>query len=112
MRSPVPLAAKVARPRVSGIVARPRLFRLLDQRRPLLWLSAPPGAGKTTLVASYVAARKVPALWYQLDAGDGDVAGFFYHLGLAVRRAAPRARRPLPLLRPENWLALGTFARG
>lgn len=108
-RAPAP--AKITRPGVAGALARPRLFRLLDRSHPIVWIAAPPGTGKTTLVASYLAARRLPALWYQLDAGDGDIAGFFYHMAMAARRAAPRVRRPLPLMKPEYWPTLPAFAR-
>ena len=86
--------AKTTRPTLAATVARPRLFRRLDRarQRPVTWVWGPPGAGKTTLVASYLAARRRPALWYQVDGGDGDVATFFYYLG----QAAPRRRRPAP----------------
>jgi DNA-binding SARP family transcriptional activator len=69
---------------------------------------APPGAGKTTLVASYLAARRQRVLWYQADEGDADVATFFYYLGLA----APRRRRPLPLLTTEYRHDVAVFTRG
>jgi ATP/maltotriose-dependent transcriptional regulator MalT len=82
-------------------LVRPRLVRRLDlaRKKPVTWVWAPPGAGKTTLVASYLAARRTRGLWYKVDEGDADVATFFYYLGLA----APRRRRPLPLplLTPE-----------
>jgi ATP/maltotriose-dependent transcriptional regulator MalT/DNA-binding SARP family transcriptional activator len=101
--------AKTTPPTVPGAMPRPRLFRRLDRARaqPLTWVWGPPGAGKTTLVAGYLASRRLRAAWYQIDAGDGDVATFFYYLG----RAAPRRRRPLPLLTPEYRPRLDVFAR-
>jgi len=101
--------AKTTRPTLATTLARPRLFRLLDhaRRRPVTWVWGPPGAGKTTLVASYLRARKVRSLWYQLDEGDDDVATFFYYLGLA----APRRRRALPLLTSPFRPGLSIFAR-
>ena len=101
--------AKTTAPTLTGTVPRARLFRRLDQarRRPVTWVWAPPGAGKTTLVASYLATRRLRGLWYQLDEGDADVATFFYYLALA----APRRRRALPLLTAEYRAGLPVFAR-
>ncbi len=112
MRPRTPTPPKITRPRAAGVLLRPRLFRLLDRGRGrrVVWIAAPPGAGKTTLVTSYVEARRLPAaLWYQLDEGDGDVATFFAYLSLAAAKAAPR-RPPLPLLTPEYLAGLSTFA--
>jgi ATP/maltotriose-dependent transcriptional regulator MalT len=76
-----------------------------------MWITGPPGAGKTTLVSSYLGARKRRCLWYQIDAGDADVATFFHYLGLAASQAAPRHRKPLPHLTPEYLAGLPVFAR-
>jgi DNA-binding SARP family transcriptional activator len=109
-----PAVARLQAPRLASAVARPRLFKRLDAARRLsrvLWIAAPAGAGKTTLAASWVQARKLPVLWYQMDAGDGDIASFFYYMGLAARQVAPRYRQPLPLLTPEYFGDIPTFAR-
>ncbi len=105
--------AKLSPPSLPLILERKRLYRRLDQarKRPIVWITAPPGSGKTTLVAGYLRARKLRALWYQVDEGDADLATFFHYLGLAGRKAAPRARRPLPHLTPEYLQALEIFAR-
>jgi len=52
-----PQLAKLTRPRLHNAVARERLFELLDEKRkhPAIWVAGPPGAGKTTLVASFEA---------------------------------------------------------
>lgn len=106
------MSAKITRPTLSGVVQRNRLFSLLDSRvgKPITWLSAPGGSGKSTLVASYLDVRELPCIWYQCDEGDADLATFFYYLGLAARKAAPR-RKPLPLLTPEYLAGIPTFTR-
>jgi MoxR-like ATPase len=103
-RQPAPLA-KLSRPRLFEALPRERLFVLLDaqQQLPVTLVAAPPGAGKTTLVASYLESRKLAGIWYQVDAGDSDPSTFFYLLGLAERALSGRQKRlpPLPLLTPE-----------
>ena len=105
--------AKISRPRISEVLQRSRLFHLLDLKRkmPVTWISGPGGSGKTTLVASYLDARELPCLWYRLDEGDADIATFFYYMGLAGNKAAPRFKKPLPLLTPEYLLGIPTFTR-
>src|SRR5437867_8896111 len=63
--------AKITRPGFTQVLRRERLFRRLDaSREPVLWVSAPPGAGKPTLASSYLVERDLAHLWYQLDARD------------------------------------------
>ncbi len=106
------IPAKLSPPRLYDAVARKRLFSLLDKHRrhPVIWLSGPPGSGKTTLIGSYIAAHKFPSVWLQIDAGDADVATFFYFLGEATQDLAPRRKR-LPLLTPEHRVDLPGFSR-
>src|SRR5262249_3913063 len=86
---------------------------LLDRagKNPVTWIVGPPGAGKTTLVASYLKARKRRSLWYRFDEGDADLSSFFHYLGMAATHLAPRHREPLPALTPEYALGLQTFVR-
>ncbi len=105
------LLAKITRPRLPDVFSRTRLFRLLDQRRPFTWITGPAGSGKTTLISSYLDARKLPCLWYQLDEGDGDLATFFYYLGLAAKTATRRTSRLLPFLTPEYLQGISTFTK-
>jgi LuxR family maltose regulon positive regulatory protein len=105
--------AKIVRPALPEVFLRPRLSQQLNRAlcHPVVWVSGPPGAGKTTLVTSYMDARENPTLWYQLDGGDADPATFFYYLGLAAKQAAPRHKKPLPLLTPEYRPGLEVFTR-
>jgi len=108
-----PSIAKISRPKLARVYLRRRLFRLLDQcsEWPVIWISAPAGSGKTTLINSYLDSRKLSCLWYQVDEGDADIASFFYYLGLAGKKAAPRIKRTLPLLTPEYSFGIPTFTR-
>ncbi len=105
--------AKVTNPTLLNVLPRRRLFNLLDRmrNRPVIWVAGPAGSGKTTLVSSYLGSRKLPCLWYQLDEDDSDPATFFYYLGQAAKKAAPRKQKPLPLLTPEYRQGIPTFTR-
>ncbi len=103
--------AKVTKPVLTDVLSRERLFNQIDnyRSRPILWVSGPAGSGKTVLVSSYLEARNLPCLWYKVDLGDNDAATFFYYLGQAAKIAAPRKRKPLPLLAPEYLPGLEEF---
>ncbi len=88
-----PQLAKLTRPRLHQAVARERLFAVLDEARehkPAICVVGPPGAGKTTLVASWLDAHGIKGIWYQVDPGDADLATFFYYLGEAAKTFHPQ----------------------
>lgn len=107
------ILAKLSPPRLASVHPRERLFGRFDQfrRQPAVWISGPPGAGKTTLMASYLESRALPALWYQVDGGDADPASFFYYLAQCARQAGLGDGAELPLLTPEYLPDLAGFAR-
>ena len=74
-------------------------------------MTGPPGAGKTSLAASYLRARRLAGIWYDVDPGDADPGSFFHYLSLAAPK--PRGKRPAPLLSlsPEYLADLPGFTR-
>jgi DNA-binding SARP family transcriptional activator len=103
---------KITRPRLHGVVSRERLFhRIADFTSPIVWMAAPPGAGKTTLVASFVEGRRLSTIWYQLDSSDRDPATFFHYLARAVSHSGLSRRKTLPALPTEPSADLAAFAR-
>jgi ATP/maltotriose-dependent transcriptional regulator MalT/DNA-binding SARP family transcriptional activator len=111
MKRPVSLS-KTTRPTPPGVIARERLFTLLDRRRraPVVWVSGPPGSGKTTLISSYLESKKLNARWYQLDKDDSDVATFFYYMAIASGGGTEETAA-LPMYTREYHGDLGAFCR-
>lgn len=107
----MPTLAKITAPSLPRVAHRTRLYRQLDNagQRQFIWVTGPAGSGKTTLVASYLAHSRRRYLWYQIDAGDSDIASFFHYLGLAATAAAPRYRRPLLHPTPEYMGGIQIF---
>jgi LuxR family transcriptional regulator, maltose regulon positive regulatory protein len=107
------ISAKITPPSLSGVFQRTKIFTLLDRKMetPIIWVSSPAGSGKTKLVSSYLDSRKLPCIWYRCDEGDSDLATFFYYMGIAAKKAAPRYRNPLPLLTPEYAYSIPIFTR-
>jgi len=106
--------AKLTRPRLHGAAKRERLFARLDEckaRKSAVCVVGPPGSGKTTVVATWLDARGIPGIWYQIDPGDTDAATFFYYLREVALPYAKKARKILPLLTPEYQHDIEGFSR-
>jgi ATP/maltotriose-dependent transcriptional regulator MalT len=76
-----------------------------------VWVCAPPGAGKTTLVASYLEARGLRHLWYQVDIADSDPATFVHYMRMAAVQLVGKKAAALPHFNPEPQQDIARFAR-
>jgi LuxR family maltose regulon positive regulatory protein len=86
------LATKLRVPSVKpGYVARRRLIDRLDgaASRDLVLVCAPPGFGKTSLLAAWCSQRPENVIWLSLDPADNDPARFWRHLMAAFDRLRP-----------------------
>jgi LuxR family maltose regulon positive regulatory protein len=78
----------------ASLVVRPRLLERLAaglrSGRRLTLLSAPAGAGKTTLASTWLSQCGCPAAWLSLDAADNDPARFLRYLIAALQAIVPQ----------------------
>jgi len=96
----VPIAWKHEAPHLADhFVPRERLRHKIEEaigkRRAtgdVLLISAPPGFGKTALLADWAQHTDVPVMWYHLDAYDDDPAAFLYGMVRALRTKLPRGQ--------------------
>lgn len=101
---------KVGLPHVTDDVRRAGLLAQLSdghRRAKVVWVVGLPGAGKTSLVARWIAESNVRAMGYRLDADDADGAAWVD----AVGESCSPEGEALPVWSPENQADLAEFAR-
>ncbi len=75
------------------LVSRPRLEQRLEaalrSHHKLILVSAPPGSGKSSLVAAWAVRRAVPLAWVSLEANDNDPPRFWSYFLAAIQPRFP-----------------------
>lgn len=102
------LPAKLCPPRLARVYPRARLFERLHAMResPLTVVRGSAGMGKTTLVASYLRAHALPALWMRLDVSDDDPAVLFGNMRLLAQHALDIS---IPAFEPSHLADLNSY---
>lgn len=72
-----------------GMVRRPRLLACLTQPARAVLVVAPPGFGKTTIVAQWAADCTTPVAWISVDLLDESPPAFWRHLIEAIHSIVP-----------------------
>ena len=108
-----PPLGKLNRPRLARVLPRIRLYARLNKsaNQPITWVAGPPGAGKTTLVASYAEQAAVRCFWVLLERGDSDPATFFHYVSRAIQPALAGKGAALPTPQSEDLRDLTGFTR-
>ena len=86
--------AKLAVPQTRpGAVAKADVIaRLSSSPSPFATVVAPPGYGKTTLLAQWAEADPRPFAWVALDSGDDDAVVLLRYMAAAINRIEPIPR--------------------
>ncbi|MFP4516589.1 MAG: BTAD domain-containing putative transcriptional regulator [Desulfovibrionales bacterium] len=103
---------KTMRPVVNGCLFRQRLFDQIDESgEKTIWISSPAGAGKTTLISSYLQNSGRLHLWYRVDRYDADPFTFHHHLHSSVCRLlrVEDSLHPVPRAGNDENVFWGTF---
>ena len=90
----------------AGLFQRPHLYRQLAdsvQKHKLTLVSAPPGYGKSMLLAGFAA--NIPAAWLTIGREHNNPLLFVLHLHASLRRSVPGLGEPLDTIDPEKALA-------
>ena len=94
-----------------GVVSRPGLFARLDGAGRVTELSAPPGSGKTLLLASWIAEAHLAgrAAWVPVQGEERDPQRFWLSVAGALRETAVGSKLVRPLMAApdlDGWTVL------
>ena len=93
----------------SGIVPRPALVdRLLAAPAPVICVVAPPGYGKTTLLAQWIARKGHRAGWVSVDQRDNDPVVLLTYIAAALDQIQPIDPELFQALAAPGASVLGT----
>lgn len=94
MRKTSPRDIKFNQPSIERLHPRQRLLSHLDSlfaEGRSVWICAPPGAGKSSLAASFAAKHTGPVVWFRIETTDSEVKAFIQNLYLAIGKKPPAA---------------------
>ncbi|CAA9224317.1 MAG: Transcriptional activator of maltose regulon, MalT, partial [uncultured Chloroflexia bacterium] len=88
------------------VVARPHLHAMLERglSAKLILVSAPAGAGKSTMLATWLKQQSRPAAWLSLEPGDNDLGRFLLYIVSALQQLEPGVGAGLPELLQQQSL--------
>src|SRR5262245_5874641 len=75
-----------------GTISRARLIDFVEEKSgevPVVFLSAGPGWGKTTMLAQWASRSDRPFAWVDLDENDNDPVVLLTYIGAALDRVSP-----------------------
>lgn len=102
---------KLTVPNLPSIAKRKKILKKIEQSHcRVIWVGAPAGSGKTTLIADYARSFDRRCLWYEVDRGDRDPAVFFQYMAVAASWFLP-SDLEIPLFSLENQMALEAYTR-
>jgi LuxR family maltose regulon positive regulatory protein len=86
-------------PRVSGVIQRPRLLAHLKaaSEHKLTLVCAPPGYGKTTVVAQFAWQSRVPVAWHTVEERERDVPNLYHQCLATLGQVVPGIHSLVPV---------------
>ena len=95
---PIPRRTERHVPRGAGVIDRPRLLSKLQGalEHKLTLISAPPGYGKTTLVAQFARQSPYPVAWHTIEERERDIPNLYNQSLAVLEQVAPGIKELAP----------------